>query len=67
VEFISPGARTLLRRARAAAAKRATHPSDLIALADRYASPFQPELIPELVNTYGVRSQPPGTIGDRAT
>jgi hypothetical protein len=63
---LSGRARTLRRRARAAAADRPLGQADLIALADRYDSPFHPELIPELVNTHGVHPWPPWTVGASA-
>ncbi len=68
VEFISPGG--LERFFEQLGRLRLSGPlsqADLIALSNRYESPFHPELIPELVNIYGVHPRPPWTVGDCAS
>ena len=60
VEFISPaGLERFFEELGQLRLSRPLNQADLIALANRCHSPFQPELIPELANTYGVRRQPP--------
>lgn len=68
MEFISPGGleRFFEERGRLKLSRPLSE-VELSSLANRYGSPFQPELIPELVNTYGVHPQPPWPVGDRAS
>jgi mannose-6-phosphate isomerase-like protein (cupin superfamily) len=67
VEFISPGG--IERFFEELGQLRLSGPrsqADLIELSDRYDSRFHPELIPELVTSYGVHPLPPWTVGDSA-
>jgi mannose-6-phosphate isomerase-like protein (cupin superfamily) len=68
VEFICPGGleRFFEELGRLRLSRGLSH-AGLVALANRYDSPFQPELIAELAHTYGVRPLPPWTAGDRAS
>ena len=67
VEFISPGGlECFFEELGQLRLSGSLTQADLVELSDRYDTRFHPELIPALVNSYGVHPLPPWTVGDSA-